>query len=134
MYWRFSPWSGLFIRCWYLFSSIFGAGFTTFGIRALDSRVSLLQTGHRGIFTINFFLQRFRRWNFYWAKPKSWGTSCKNFRSWFAIFSEIWFVEVMVFVGSQISSQRGDLSKIVITLSQSIRLEFCKKWSKVHEM
>ena len=36
-------------------SSIFGAGFTTFGIRALDSRVLLPQTGHRGIFAINFF-------------------------------------------------------------------------------
>ena len=33
------------------------AGFTAFGIRALDSRVSLLQTGHCGIFTIIFFCE-----------------------------------------------------------------------------
>ena len=57
MYWRFPPRSGLFLRRWYLISSIFGVGYTTFGIRALDSRVSLLQTGHRGIFTINFFYE-----------------------------------------------------------------------------
>ena len=29
MYWRFPPRSGLFLRCLYLFSSIFGAIFTT---------------------------------------------------------------------------------------------------------
>ena len=56
MYWRFPPRSGLFIRRLYLISSIFGAGYTTFGIRALDSRVSLLQTGHRGIFALKIFL------------------------------------------------------------------------------
>ncbi len=28
-----------------------------FGIRALDSRVSLLQTGHRGIFAISFLYE-----------------------------------------------------------------------------
>ena len=33
---------------------------SSFGIRALYSRVSLLQTGHRGIFTITIFLQRSR--------------------------------------------------------------------------
>ena len=60
---RLPPRSGLFLRHWYLFSSIFGVGFTTFGIKALDSRVSLLQTGHREIFAINLFLQMFKRWN-----------------------------------------------------------------------
>ena len=57
MYWRLPPRSGLFLRRGYLSYSIFGAGYTTFGIRALDSRVSLLQTGHRGIFAINFFYE-----------------------------------------------------------------------------
>ena len=50
MYWRLPPRSGSFLRRWYLLCSIFGAGFTTFGIRAWDSRVSLLQTGHHLIF------------------------------------------------------------------------------------
>ena len=116
MYWRLPPRSGLFLRCWSLFSSIFGADFITFGIRALDSRVSLLQTGHHGSFAITLSLRRFRSWNFYHAKPKAWGTSCINFRSWFAIFSEIWSVEVRVFAGSRISSKRGDLGKIVVNL------------------
>ena len=35
----------------------FWSCFTTFGIRALDSRVSLLETSHRGIFAINFFYE-----------------------------------------------------------------------------
>ena len=60
MYWRLPPRSGLFLGRGYLFSSIFGAGYTTFGIRGLDSRVSLLQTGHHAIFAINFFIRRFR--------------------------------------------------------------------------
>ena len=97
MYWRFPPRSGLFLRHWYLFSSIFGAGYTTFGIRALDSRVSLLQTGHRGIFAINFFLRSFISLNFYGTKLKSWGRFSKNFRAWFGIFLEIWSVEVRSF-------------------------------------
>ena len=56
MYWRLPPQSGSFLRRLHLFSSIFGAGYTTFGIRDLDYRVSLLQTGRRGIFAITFFL------------------------------------------------------------------------------
>ena len=60
MYWRLPPRSGLFLRREYLFSSLFGAGYTTFGIGALDSRVSLLQTGHRGIFAITIFIRSFR--------------------------------------------------------------------------
>ena len=134
MYWRFPPRSGWFIRHLSLFSSIFGVGFITFGIRTLDSRVSLLQIGHHGSFPITLFLQRFKCWNFYKANPKSGGTSCTNFRSWFAIFLEIWSVEVRFFSGSRISSQRGDLGKIVITLSVSIILELCKKWIKLHEL
>ena len=35
-----------------------------FGIRALDSRVSLLQTGHRGIFTIIFFTTKVQKLKF----------------------------------------------------------------------
>ena len=97
MYLRFPPRSGLFLRRWSLFSSIFGAGFITFGIRTLKSRVSLLQIGHRGIFTISFFLRRFRSWNIYHTNKKSWGTSCENFRSWFKIVLEIWSVEVRSF-------------------------------------
>ena len=57
MYWRLPPRSGLFLRRSYLFSSIFDAGYITFGIRDLDFRVSLLQTGHRGIFAILFFCE-----------------------------------------------------------------------------
>ena len=64
MCWRFPPRSGLFLRRSKLFSSIFGAGYTTFGIRALDSRVSLLQTGHRGIFAITFFSTKFQKLKF----------------------------------------------------------------------
>ena len=56
MYWRLPPQSGLFISHLYLFYSIFGVGFTNFGIRAFDSWVSQLQTGHHGIFAITFFL------------------------------------------------------------------------------
>jgi len=41
----------LLIYLFYLFVS----WFITFGSRALDSRVSLFQTGHRGIFSITFF-------------------------------------------------------------------------------
>ena len=60
MYWRLPPRSGSFLRRLYLFSSHFGAGYATFGIRALDSRVLLLQIGHRGIFAIMFFLRSFK--------------------------------------------------------------------------
>ena len=97
MYWRFPPRSGSFLRRWYLFSSLFGAGYTTCGIRAWDSRVSLLQTGHHGIFAITFFLRSFRSWNFYGAKLKSWGILSKNFRACFTIFSEIWSMEFRSF-------------------------------------
>ena len=57
MHWRLPPRSGLFLKRLYLFYSIFGIGFTTFGIRALDYRVSLHQTDHRGIFAIFFFYE-----------------------------------------------------------------------------
>ena len=53
---EFPPRSGSFLRRLYLFSSLFGAGYTTFGIRGLDSSVSLLEVGHYGIFAINFFI------------------------------------------------------------------------------
>ena len=51
-----SPLKWLIYKVLISLSSLLEAGFTTFGIRALDSRVSLLQIGHRGIFTITFFL------------------------------------------------------------------------------
>ena len=41
-------------------------------------------------------------------------------------------MEVSVFAGSRNSSQRSDLGKIVISLSLSIGLEFCKKRQILH--
>ena len=69
----------------YLFY-LFWAGFITFGIRALDSRVSLLQTGHREIFAITFLLRRFRRKKNPFEKKLCW-TSSPNFRFCQAMFS-----------------------------------------------
>ena len=63
---------------------------------------------------------------------KSWRKSSKNFRAWFAIFLEIWSVEGSAFLGSWISSQRGDRGKSSITLSLEIGFEFRQKWSQVH--
>ena len=94
--------------------------------------ISLLKTGYRGICALNFFLQRFRSWNFYEVKLRSWGSCCENFRSRCTIFFEIWSVEVRVFAGSWNSSQRSDIVKFVITLSMSIGLEFRKNWRIVN--
>lgn len=41
-------------------------------------------------------------------------------------------MEVRVFAGSLISSQRGDLGKIVITLFLRSELELCRLWQIVH--
>ena len=81
-----------------------------------------------------FFVRRFRVWNSYGAKLKSWGNSSKNFRAWFAIFLEIWSVEGSAFSGSWIASQRGDRGKTSITLSLGLRLKCRKKWSQVHRL
>ena len=126
MYWRFPPRSGSFLRRWYLFSSIFGAAYPTFGIRALDSRVSLLQTGHRGIFAITFFLRSFRSWNFYGAKKKSWGSLYKNFRFWFAIISEIWSVEVRYFFRLLNRSSWNLRYKFFSTKVQNLKFIWCE--------
>ena len=114
-----SPSKRLISKSRSIFSSILWAGCITFGIKALDYRVLLLQTCHCGIFAIMFSIRRWRSWKFYRAKPKFWETSCKKFRSLFAKFLEILSVEVRNFLGSQISSQIGDRGKIVITLSPS---------------
>ena len=121
MCWRLPPRSDWFLRCWSLFSSIFWDGFITFGIKALDSRVSLLQTGHRGIFSINFCLRRFISLNFYIAKPKSWGTTCKKFKSWFTIIIEICSVEFRDFSSSRISPKTGHRGIFAITF-------FLRRW------
>ena len=94
--------------------------------------ISPSETGNHGIFVLTFFLQRFKSWNLYEVKKKSWGSFCENFRSRCTIILEIWSVEVSVFAGSWNSSQRSDLGKIVINLSLSIGLEFCKNWKIVH--
>jgi len=57
---EFSPWRAWFWSHWSIFYSILWASWITFGIRALDSRVLLLQIGHHGIFTINSFLWHFQ--------------------------------------------------------------------------
>ena len=44
-----------------LVRTIFRASFITFGIRTLDSTVSLLQTGHRGIFAITVFSMKLQK-------------------------------------------------------------------------
>ena len=126
MYWRLPPWSGLFLRRWYLFSSIFEAGYTTFGIRAWNSRVSLLQTGHCGIFAITFFLRSFRSWNVYGAKLKSWRIFSKNFRAWFAIFSEIWSVEVRYFLMLLNRSSWNLRYNFFSTKVQNLKFIWCK--------
>ena len=129
-----SPQRGLFLCCWSIFSSILWVGCITFGIRALDSRVSLLQTCYLRIFAIIFFIQRLRSWNLNHMDLKYWWTSCMNFRSWFATFSEIWSEEVKVFAGSKIPSQTGDLGKIIITFILGIEFQLCKRWPKVNRV
>lgn len=39
------------------------SSYITFGIRALDPRVSIIQTNHLGIFTIIFFPRGFKSWS-----------------------------------------------------------------------
>ena len=113
----------------YLFY-LFLSWFITFGIRALDSRVSLLQTGHRGIFAITFLLWCFRRKKKNPFETTSCCTSGSNFRAFRATFSELWSEEVGLFSDSWITFQTGDLGKIVITFSLGIRLKFCKTVQK----
>ena len=113
----------------YLFY-LFWAGFITFGIRALDSRVSLLQTSHRGIFAINFLLGRFRTRK---INPfeKNWRwTLGRNFKAFCKTFLEIWSEEFGLFADSWITLKTGDLGKIVITFFLSIGLKFSKKVQK----
>ena len=98
----------------------------------LGQGISLSEIGHCGILTLTLSLRRLKSWNFYETKPISWGSSCRNFRSRCVILLEIWSVEVSVYAGSWNSSQRSDRGKIVVTLSLSIGLEFCKKWQIVH--
>ena len=113
----------------YLFY-LFWAGFITFGIRALDSRVSLLQTGHRGIFAITFFLWRFRsRKKNPFEKNWLW-TLCQKFRAFRGILSEIWSGEVSLLADSWITLKTGDLGKRFITFFLSIGLKFRKKVQK----
>ena len=117
----------------YLFYLLW-ASFITFGIRALDSRVSLIQTSHRGIFVITFFLWRFRSCKKYpFEKTWRW-TLGPNFRAFCRIFSEIWSEEVGLFADSWITLKTGDLGKIVITFFLSIRLKFRKTLQKEDEL
>ena len=118
-----------------IYWSIFSwAGFITFGIRAFDSRVSLLQTGHHRIFSITFSMRRFRSKKKNPFGRKSHWTSGPNFRSCLTIFSEIQSKKFRVSTGSRITSQTGDLGKIVITFSLSMRLKFRKKLQKEDEL
>ena len=106
------------------------ASYIKFGIRALDSRVSLLQTGHRGIFAITFFLWHFRSRKKNPFEKKSCWTLGPNFRAFRAIFAEIWSEEFGLFADSWITFKTGDLGKIVITFSLSIGLKSHKKLQK----
>ena len=126
----FPPQRGWFLSCWYKFSIFLWVGFITFGIRALDSRVSLLQTGHRGIFAITFFLWHFRSRKTNPFENKLLWILGPNFRAFYEKFSEIWSEEVGLFADSWITLKTGDLGKIVITFSLSIRLKFHKKAQK----
>ena len=86
------------LRCSSIFSIFAWAGFITSGIRALDSRVSLLQTGHHGIFAITFFfcgISDVEKKNSF--EKKSRWTSDPNFRAFHATFAEIRSEEVGLF-------------------------------------
>ena len=54
---EFSPSKWLISKALISLFFYFGAIFTTFGIRALDSRVSLQQASHFGIFAIMFLYE-----------------------------------------------------------------------------
>jgi len=82
----FPPRRGWFLSHWSIFYFILRAGCITLGIRALDSRVSLLQISHRGLFAITICLQCFRSRNSNPFELKSSWTSAPNFRSYLAIF------------------------------------------------
>ena len=127
MWRRFLPRRGWIIRRWSIFSIFSWAGFITFGIGALDSRVSLLQIGHCGSFDITFFLWCFRSWKKNPFEKTSHYSLGPNFRAFCTIFSEIWSDEFGLFADSWITFKTGDLGKIVITLSLSIGLKFRKK-------
>ena len=113
------PRRGWILRRWSIFSWV---GFITFGIRALDSRVLLFQTGHHGISTITFFVTFQKSKKNPFEKNSPW-----TFKAFRAIFAEIWSEDVGLFTDSWITFKTGDLGKIIITFSLSIGLKFHKK-------
>ena len=127
-----SPSKWLFYRVLIYLYSIFGAGFITFGIRALDFRFSLLQTGHRGIFAITLLLWGSEAEIF---TEKIWNLEERHVKisdlgSQYLQRYDMW--KLYFFVGSRISSQTSDQGKIIINSVSGIGFEFCKKWTKVH--
>jgi len=103
-------------------------GFITFGIRALDSRVSLLQTGHRGIFAITISIRSFRSYKKNPFESKYLWASSPNFTSSLTIFLEIWYEEFRVFASFRIPLQTGHHGIFAIlffpTKVQSLKLKF----------
>ena len=100
----------------------------------MDSRVSLLKTGHPGISSITFFCEDSEV-----EIETTWSLNVGELHARISDLSSIYFWRYDLgnlgfYAGSKIQSQTGDLGKIVRTFVSGIGFELCKKFQKLHGM